>query len=207
MIVLCNHLGFQSHADRVRGLTDNLASFAQGFPVVQIFEGGDDPVRSEARLKDAFRAHPAAVAIYNVGAANRGVVGAIRAGLLQQAPVFIGHELTAFTWESLRKSIMTLTIDQSPELQAQFAIDVLLNHCNFAGAMHVTPPYAATVPIVLYGPENLPDKAPDQGSEDGNGPACSASQTAMDRRKAGASSDLNSRGSAPEIPCRLWLGA
>jgi LacI family transcriptional regulator len=161
VIVLCNHLGFQSHADRVRGLTENLASFAQEFAVVQVVEGGDDPVRSEVRLKDAFRAHPDAVAVYNVGAANRGVVAAIRAGLLQHPPVFIGHELTAFTWESLRAGLMTLTIDQSPELQAQFAIDVLLNHFNFAGATHLAPPYASTVPIVLYGPENLPDKAPD----------------------------------------------
>jgi LacI family transcriptional regulator len=161
VIVLCNHLGFQSHADRVRGLTENLASDAQEFAVVQVVEGGDDPVRSEVRLKDAFRAQPDAVAVYNVGAANRGVVAAIRAGLLQHPPVFIGHELTAFTWESLRAGLMTMTIDQSPELQAQFAIDVLLNHFNFAGAVQVAPPYVSTVPIVLYGPENLPDTAPD----------------------------------------------
>jgi LacI family transcriptional regulator len=161
VIVLCNHLGFQSHAERVRGLTDNLASFAQNFVLAKVVEGGDDPVRSEVRLKDAFRAHPDTVAIYNVGAANRGVVAAIRAGLLHRLPVFIGHELTAFTWESLRAGLMTMTIDQSPELQAQFAIDVLLNHFNFAEATHLAPPYASTVPIVLYGPENLPDKAPD----------------------------------------------
>jgi LacI family transcriptional regulator len=161
VIVLCNHLGFQSHAERVRGLTDNLASFAQNFVLAKVVEGGDDPVRSEVRLKDAFRAHPDTVAIYNVGAANRGVVAAIRAGLLHRLPVFIGHELTAFTWESLRAGLMTMTIDQSPELQAQFAIDVLRNHFNFAEATHLAPPYASTVPIVLYGPENLPDKAPD----------------------------------------------
>jgi LacI family transcriptional regulator len=160
VIVLCNHLGFQSHAERVRGLSDHLATHAPGFSVVQIIEGGDDAVRSEARLKDAFRAHPDTVAIYNVGAANRGAVGAIRAGLLQHPPVFIGHELTAFTWDVLRSRTMTLTIDQSPELQAQFAMDVLLNHFNFAGATHIAPPYASTVPIVLYGPENLPDSAP-----------------------------------------------
>lgn len=161
VIVLCNHLGFQSHAERVRGLTDNLATHAKGFTVARIVEGGDDAVRSEARLKDAFRGYPGTVAVYNVGAANRGVVAAIRANLLHQLPVFIGHELTTFTWQSLRAGLMTLTIDQSPELQAQFAIDVLLNHFSFAGAMHVVPPYMSTVPIVLYGPENLPDKAPD----------------------------------------------
>ncbi|WP_299503947.1 LacI family DNA-binding transcriptional regulator [Cypionkella sp.] len=161
VIVLCNHLGFQSRIDRLRGLTDYLTAHAPGFPVVQIVEGGDDAVRSEARLKDAFRSHTDTVAIYNVGAGNRGVVAAIQAELLRHRPVFIGHELTSFTWESLRSGVMTLTIDQSPELQAQFALDVALNHFNFASVSHLSPPYVSTVPIVLYGPENLPEYAPD----------------------------------------------
>ena len=156
IIVLCNHLGFQSHADRVRGLRDQIADQAPQHAIALIVEGGDDALHSEARLKQAFRAFPDSVAIYNVGAANRGVVAAIGASILHQRPVFIGHELTRFTHQSLRDGLMTLTIDQSPELQAQFAIDVLLNHFEFAGATHVTPPYQSTVPIVLYGPENLP---------------------------------------------------
>ena len=68
VIVLCNHLGFQSHAERVRGLPDNLAKLCARISVAQVVEGGDDAMRSEARLKEAFRAHPDAVAIYNVGA-------------------------------------------------------------------------------------------------------------------------------------------
>ena len=159
VIVLCNHLGFQSHAQRVRGLTDHLAQ-APGYDIAAIIEGGDDAIRSEARLREAFRQHPDTVAIYNVGAANRGVAAAIRADILRRRPVFIGHELTEFTRQILREGVMTLTIDQSPELQAQFALDVLLNHFGFAGAGLVTPPYVSSVPIVLYGPENLPDVVP-----------------------------------------------
>ncbi len=161
VIILCNHLGFQSHAQRVQGVTDYLAERAAGFAIARIVEGGDDAIRSEANLKDAFRSHPTAVAIYNVGAANRGVAAAIRTGILHKPPVFIGHELTQFTHQILREGLMTLTIDQSPELQAQFAIGVLLHHFGFAGAVHVTPPYRSTVPIVLYGPENLPDASPE----------------------------------------------
>ena len=55
---------------------------------------------------------------------------------------------------------MTLTIDQSPELQAQFALEVLLSHFGFEGVTTMAPPYASTVPIVLYGPQNLPDTLP-----------------------------------------------
>jgi LacI family transcriptional regulator len=157
--VLCNHLGFQSHAERLHGLKDQLAVSGH-LTVAEVIEGGDDAVRSEVRLKEVFRRNPATVAVYNVGAGNRGVVGAIKADILPRRPLFIGHELTHFTHVSLREGSMTLTIDQSPELQAQFALEVLLNHYGFEGATDLSPPYASTVPIVLYGPQNLPDSLP-----------------------------------------------
>lgn len=159
VIVLCNHLGFQSHAERLHGLKDQLAASGR-LTVAEVVEGGDDAIRSEVRLKDAFRRHPETVAIYNVGAGNRGVVGAIKADILQHRPLFVGHELTPFTHASLREGAMTLTIDQSPELQAQFALEVLLNHFGFEGVTDLAPPYTSTVPIVLYGPQNLPDSVP-----------------------------------------------
>jgi LacI family transcriptional regulator len=159
VVVLCNHLGFQSHAARLDGLKDQLAE-ASDLSVVEVVEGGDDPIRSEVRVKEAFRRHPDTVAIYNVGAGNRGVVAAIKADILPRRPIFIGHELTPFTHASLREGSMTLTIDQSPELQAQFALEVLLSHFGFEGVTDLAPPYASTVPIVLYGPQNLPDTLP-----------------------------------------------
>ena len=159
VVVLCNHLGFQSHAARLEGLKDQLAE-ASDLSVVEVVEGGDDPIRSEVRLKEAFRRYPNTVAVYNVGAGNRGVVAAIKADILPQRPIFIGHELTPFTHASLREGAMTLTIDQSPELQAQFALEVLLSHFGFEGVTNMAPPYASTVPIVLYGPQNLPETLP-----------------------------------------------
>lgn len=159
VVVLCNHLGFQSHAARLEGLKDQLAE-ASDLSVVEVVEGGDDPIRSEVRLKEAFRRNPNTVAVYNVGAGNRGVVAAIKADILPQRPIFIGHELTPFTHASLREGAMTLTIDQSPELQAQFALEVLLSHFGFEGVTTMAPPYASTVPIVLYGPQNLPETLP-----------------------------------------------
>ncbi len=159
VVVLCNHLGFQSHAARLDGLKDQLAQ-TSALSVAEVVEGGDDPLRSEVRLKEAFRRNPNTVAVYNVGAGNRGVVAAIKADILPRRPIFIGHELTPFTHASLREGAMTLTIDQSPELQAQFALEVLLNHFGFEGVTNMAPPYASTVPIVLYGPQNLPDTLP-----------------------------------------------
>jgi LacI family transcriptional regulator len=161
VMILCHHIGFQAHAERIRGLTDHLLNEVPHLTLGDIVRGGDDAVMSEIKLKDAFRRHPETVCIYNAGAGNRGVVAAIRAAVLARPPIFIGHELTAFTYQSLRDGSMTLTIDQSPELQAQYALEVLMNHFGFDGATHATPPYVSTVPIVLYGPQNLPDLPPD----------------------------------------------
>lgn len=161
VVVLCHHIGFQAHAERIRGLTDQLTKAAPHLSVAEVVRGGDDPVVSEIKLKEAFRRHPDTLGIYNAGAGNRGVVAAMKSGNLPQRPLFIGHELTAFTYQSLKDGWMTLTIDQSPELQAQYALEVLMAHFGFDGATHAEPPYVSTVPIVLYSPQNLPDRAPD----------------------------------------------
>lgn len=159
VIVLCHHIGFQAHAERIRGLTDQLQAEVHHLQLAEIVRGGDDPDISEAKLKEAFRRHPETVGIYNAGAGNRGVVAAMKADILPRRPIFIGHELTAFTHQSLREGSMTLTIDQSPEMQSQYAMEVLMNHFGFDGASQSVP-YASTVPFLLYGPQNLPDTAP-----------------------------------------------
>lgn len=161
VILLCHHEGFQAHAERIRGFSDQLAADGPGLALAEIVRGDDDPLLSEAKLKDAFRRHHETVAVYNAGGANRGVIAAMRANTLPRRPLFIGHELTAFTWRCLRDGLMTLTIDQSPELQAQYAMEVVMHHYGFEGAVHASPPYVSDVPIVLFGPQNLPDMPPE----------------------------------------------
>jgi len=70
IIILCNHLGFQSHSDRVRGITQFLEDSATSWNIAQIVEGLDDRDTSELGLRAAFRQYPEAVAVYNAGAAN-----------------------------------------------------------------------------------------------------------------------------------------
>lgn len=160
VIVLCHDEGFHAHAERLRGFAEQFAADATGLDLAEIVRGGDDPLLSAARLKDAFFRHPETVGIYNAGGANHGVIAAIKAEILANRPVFIGHELTGFTYRCLRDGLMTLTIDQSPELQAQYALEVVMYHYGFEGAVRAAPPYISDVPIVLYGPQNLPDSAP-----------------------------------------------
>lgn len=160
IVILCHHIEFQAHAERIRGLTEYLEEQVPHLALAEIVRGGDDPVVSEIKLKEAFRRHPETTGIYNAGAGNRGVVAAIYSSSLALEPIFIGHELTPFTWTSLRSGVMTLAIDQSPELQVQYALEVMMNHFGFDGSTHATPPYVSNVPFVLYGPQNIPDSAP-----------------------------------------------
>lgn len=160
VIVLRHDIGFQAHAERLQGFADQLAADGPGLTLAEVVQGGDDALLSEAKLKEAFQRHPETIGIYNAGGANRGVIAAMAAGILPRRPLFIGHELTGFTWRCLRDGLMTLTIDQSPELQAQYALEVVMHHYGFEGALHAAPPYVSDVPIVLYGPQNLPDVPP-----------------------------------------------
>jgi LacI family transcriptional regulator len=159
IVILCNHLGFQSHADRVRGISDFLKAKAPTWHLAEIVEGLDDRDRSELGLRAAFKRYSDTVALYNVGAANIAVAKAIRANILNARPVFVGHELTRHTAEFLREGLMSITIDQSPEQQVQKAVNLILRHFSFNDDQ-TSLPIDAEVPTVLYGPENIPDPLP-----------------------------------------------
>jgi LacI family transcriptional regulator len=155
VIVLCNHFGFQSHESRVRGFTDALEEYGGALSVTEVLEGGDDSRRSELLLSAAFRRLPDTVGIYNVGAANDAVAAALRQNLLAAPPIFIGHELSGETRPLLADGTMTLAIDQNPEQQARFAIDVFLHHFGFSEMTSLHPPYRSNVAFQLYSPENV----------------------------------------------------
>ncbi len=156
VIVLCNHMGFESHASRTNGFADYLAEHAPRLRLTEVVECRDDRSLAEVRLRDAFQQHPSTLGVYNVGAANLGVAAAIMSDMLENRPVFIGHELTPFSAQLLKDGIMMLAIDQAPEQQSQFALDVLLNELGFASAPEIDPAYRSNVPILLYSAENIP---------------------------------------------------
>lgn len=155
VIVLCNHLGFQCHLERLDGFKDGLRQYGPHLHVAEIVEGNDDRTLSKARLCLAFRQHPNTLGVYNVGAGNLGVVGAIHQQILDWKPIFIGHELTENTRIMLGEGDMALAIDQNPEKQVQYAIDVIMHHFGFDGMEFLKTPYKSDVPFTLYGPTNI----------------------------------------------------
>jgi len=157
VVALCGSLTVHGHRGRVQGLRDALQEYAPGCGEVQVLEGDDDSVKSERLLMKAFRATPSIAGLYNAGAANDACAIALAKGVLRTRPVFIGHELTHETRPMLRDGIMTLAIDQYPEHQARFALDVLLHHFGFAEAGSMAVPYRANYSFRLFTRENIPE--------------------------------------------------
>jgi LacI family transcriptional regulator len=148
-LVLTNRLAFRAHAERVAGFHDGLVREAPAMPIAAVLEGHDEEDRAARLLASALR-DPDIVALYNTGGVNTAVAGAIRKRRGAGELVQIGHELTPETAALLREGIMTVTIDQAPERQAETAVRVLLRRFGHLD----TPAEPTLVPFTLHTREN-----------------------------------------------------
>jgi len=155
--VLCSCSSVHGHEQRRRGFGAALKTYGAGLEVTDVIEGGDDSVKSEILLRQTFADRRDLVGIYNVGAANDAVGNWLRRCFEGERPIFIGHELTHETRPMLRDGTMALAIDQNPEQQARFAVEVLLHHFGHERARHLTTPYKSEVSFRLFTPENIVD--------------------------------------------------
>lgn len=156
VVVLSNHLGFQSHAERVRGFRERLMEDGSRLTMAEIVEGHDDPERSFHGLRAALDRHPDVVGVYNTGAATAAAGAALKASRLAQPPALIGQEVTPDSRRLLRAGVMAFLIDQNVEDQALYAVAALLHHFGFEEGTHVAFPYASPVTFTLHGPESVP---------------------------------------------------
>ncbi len=153
VVVVCNHHSYRSHAERVEGFRAALDQHAKGVVIAEIIEGGDQALRSERLLTAAVQRHPGVVALYDAGAAHKAIEAVLRS--MPRPVVFVGHELTPHTKAMMQSGLMSLIIDQNPERQARYAIDVLLHRFGreTVGAIANRP--TGNTPFTLHGPYNL----------------------------------------------------
>ncbi|MCB8882095.1 LacI family DNA-binding transcriptional regulator [Acidisoma cellulosilytica] len=126
-LILSTSTGFRAHKQRIDGFRLGLAAHAPGIAVAPVMTTHDDPERAYHHVTQALRQRPDLVAIYNTGGGSAGVGNALRDGGRGAIPIFVGHELTDESAVLLRDGLMTVTIDQAPELQARRAIDLMLS--------------------------------------------------------------------------------
>ncbi|MGO8655339.1 LacI family transcriptional regulator, partial [Rhizobium ruizarguesonis] len=72
------------------------------------------------------RREPGIIGVYSAGGDNKGVARVLEANKAGR-PFWVGHELTGETQDYLSRGIMSIVLDQAPEVQARRSIDLALN--------------------------------------------------------------------------------
>nr|WP_281432951.1 LacI family DNA-binding transcriptional regulator [Aestuariivirga litoralis] len=153
--ILCHNQKVLGHARRMQGFRDALALHNSSLEIAAVLEGGDDSRKSEFLLISALKGRTDFVGIYNVGAANDAVGAVLRQTEKHEHPIFIGHELTPESRQLLQEGLMTLVIDQNPEHQSRFAVDVLLHHFGYTDHRWLEAPYRSNIAFKLHCLENM----------------------------------------------------
>ena len=149
-VILSTSTGFRAHKQRIDGFRRGLAQHAPSIAVAPVLTTGDDPERSYHHVMQALRERPDLVAVYNTGGGSAGVGNALRDWQRSALPIFVGHELTDESAVLLRDGLMTVTIDQAPELQARRAIDLMLTRLGPGTDL----PIASEIAFTLHTMEN-----------------------------------------------------
>jgi LacI family transcriptional regulator len=155
VVVIGHNERVDGHARRLAGFSNALERHSPHLGVAEVIDGDDDSRKTEDLLIKAFRERNDYVGIYNVGAANDAVGRAIAQNILSERPVFIGHELTPDSRSLLQSGVMTLVIDQNPEHQSRYAIDVLLHHFGYTDQTWLAKPYQSNIAFKLHTVENM----------------------------------------------------
>jgi LacI family transcriptional regulator len=109
-----------------------------------------DPERAYHHVMQALRERTDLVAIYNTGGGSAGVGQALRDWAPRDPVIFVGHELTEESAVLLRDGLMTVTIDQAPELQARRSIDLMLSRLGSGAGQ----PIGGEIAFTLHTMEN-----------------------------------------------------
>jgi LacI family transcriptional regulator len=125
VIALCHSQVYVVHRDRLRGFLDYLARHSRsdlGFAFVGFARDSRD--EGAQWISDALRRWPDLAGVYNAGGGNSGILDAL--SRLRPDVFFVGHELTETSRAALKTGVADVILDQIPEAQARWALDLLL---------------------------------------------------------------------------------
>jgi LacI family transcriptional regulator len=85
----------------------------------------DDEHNAMELLRAALDRDPTIIGVYSAGGDNVAVASVLRQNR-QRGIFWVGHELTEQTRGYLRQGILSIVLDQAPEIQARRSIDLTL---------------------------------------------------------------------------------
>ena len=125
-VALCHSGAYENHKARIRGFSDYLLDHADpSHRFVEVMLDEDDEMKTMELLASAFARYPDIAGLYSAGGDNAAIATVLRRH--RKRPVFwVGHELSDATRGYLKEGLMTIVLDQAPEVQARRAIDLTL---------------------------------------------------------------------------------
>jgi LacI family transcriptional regulator len=123
--VLAGSMLVRDHRERWEAFASVMAQDFPGLAVLPVIEGRDDPVVVERKVSAIFSDRSDVVALYSLGAGNRGLVRALERQSAEGRPVVIAHELTETTRGALQADLIDAVLNQDAGHEVRSAIRVL----------------------------------------------------------------------------------
>jgi LacI family transcriptional regulator len=151
-VALCHSGAYEVHRERIRGFSDYLAEHQnETHAFSHVMFGMDERLLSAELFEDALRARADIIGVYNAGGANSGIAAVLERRKKRPAIMWIGHELTDNSRRWLKSGLMTMVLDQAPEIQARRSLDTVLRRIGFIDIEVSTDP----IPFLTVISENL----------------------------------------------------
>jgi LacI family transcriptional regulator len=123
--VLAGSMLVRDHRERCEAFASVITADFPELGLLPVLEGRDDPAVVERLVTELFAARDDIVALYSLGAGNRGLVRALERVPSGRRPVVIAHELTQTTREALQSGLVDAVLNQDAGHEVRSAIRVL----------------------------------------------------------------------------------
>lgn len=151
VVALCHSTIYQVQRERIEGFSDYfIHNPREGMVFRRVMFGHDEAELSGKVLRETLADFPDLVGFYNAGGANSTVSEVLRRHSAPGQVFFVGHELTERSASALKENVMSVVLDQSPELQAKRAVDVMLSRLGLIPSLSNPP-----IPFITLTAENV----------------------------------------------------
>ncbi|MFN4207791.1 MAG: LacI family DNA-binding transcriptional regulator [Agrobacterium albertimagni] len=123
--VLAGSMLVRDHRERCEAFASVMAQNFPALGLLAVIEGRDDPEVVEREVSALFSGREDIVALYSLGAGNRGLVRALERLPADRRPVVIAHELTETTRGALQSGLIDAVLNQDAGHEVRSAIRVL----------------------------------------------------------------------------------
>ena len=124
VLMVAGSMKLSDHMDRAASFTELLRAEFPDLEILGPVEANDDAERVKQVVMEALEADPEIVAVYNLGAGNRGLIEALSAHR-QRALSVVAHEVTVHSRQALADGLFDAVINQDCGHEVRSAIRVL----------------------------------------------------------------------------------